>query len=40
MQYASLTFKGIRTRPVLLTLKRPVVARIATIVERLRRQQS
>jgi hypothetical protein len=31
MQYASLTFKGIRARSVLLKLKRPGVARIATI---------
>ena len=33
MQYASLTFKSIRARPVVLKLKRPVVARIATITE-------
>lgn len=33
MQHASLTFKSVRARPVLLTLKRPVVARIATITE-------
>jgi mandelate racemase len=31
MQLPSLTFKGIRARPVLLQLERPVVARIATI---------
>ena len=33
MQYASLTLKSIRARPVVLKLKRPVVARIATITE-------
>jgi mandelate racemase len=33
MRLASLTFKGIRARPVLLKLKRPVVARIATITD-------
>ena len=33
MQHPSLTFKGIRARPILLKLKRPVVARIATIRE-------
>jgi mandelate racemase len=33
MQTPSLTFKGIRTRPVVLQLKRPVVARIATITD-------
>src|SRR5215216_230538 len=33
MQLASLTFKSIRARPVVLKLKRPVVARIATITE-------
>src|SRR5438105_4370877 len=33
MQVASLTFKNIRARPVVLKLKRPVVARIATITE-------
>jgi mandelate racemase len=33
MQIPSLTFKGIRARPVVLKLKRPVVARIATITE-------
>ncbi len=33
MQTAPLTFKGLRVRPVVLKLKRPVVARIATIVE-------
>jgi mandelate racemase len=33
MQVASLTFKEIRARPVVLKLKRPVVARIATITE-------
>jgi len=31
MQPASLTFKGIRARPVLLKLRRPIVARIATM---------
>ena len=29
----SLTFKSIEARPVVLTLERPVVARIATITE-------
>ena len=33
MQLASLTFKSIRARPVVLKLKRPVVARIATITD-------
>ncbi len=33
MQLASLTFKSVRARPVVLKLKRPVVARIATITE-------
>jgi mandelate racemase len=33
MQVASLTFKAIRARPVVLKLKRPVVARIATITD-------
>ena len=33
MPVASLTFKSIRARPVVLKLKRPVVARIATITE-------
>jgi len=33
MQPASLTFKAIRARPLLLKLKRPVVARIATLGE-------
>jgi mandelate racemase len=33
MQLAPLTFKSIRARPVVLKLKRPVVARIATIPE-------
>jgi mandelate racemase len=33
MRLASLTFKGIRARPVLLKLEQPVVARIATITE-------
>jgi mandelate racemase len=33
MQLASLTFKSIRARPVVLKLKRPVVAKIATIPE-------
>ena len=33
MHVPKLTFKGIRARPVLLKLKRPVVARIATLSE-------
>ncbi len=33
MQFASLTFKSIAARPVVLKLKRPVVARIATITD-------
>ena len=33
VQLASLTFKSIRARPVVLKLKRPVVARIATIAD-------
>jgi mandelate racemase len=33
MQIASLTFKSITARPVVLKLKRPVVARIATITD-------
>jgi mandelate racemase len=33
MQAASLTFKELRARPVVLELKRPVVARIATITQ-------
>ena len=33
MAFASLTFKSIRARPVALKLKRPVVARIATITD-------
>ncbi|MDO8874888.1 MAG: enolase C-terminal domain-like protein [Pseudolabrys sp.] len=33
MQTASLTFKSIRARPVVLKLKRPVIARIATITD-------
>ena len=33
MQHPSLTLKSIRARPLLLKLKRPVVARIATITE-------
>src|SRR5438477_3514682 len=33
MQFASLTFKRITARPVVLKLKRPVVARIATITD-------
>jgi mandelate racemase len=33
MQLASLTFKSIRARPVVLKLKHPVVARIATIAD-------
>ena len=33
MRFASLTFQSIRARPVILKLKRPVVARIATITD-------
>jgi len=33
MQFAPLTFKSIKARPVVLKLKRPVVARIATITD-------
>ena len=33
MRFASLTFQSIRARPVMLKLKRPVVARIATITD-------
>src|ERR1700745_1578824 len=33
MHIASLTFKDIRARPVVVKLKRPVVARIATITD-------
>ena len=33
MGFTSLTFKSIRARPVVLKLKRPVVARIATITD-------
>ena len=33
MEFASLTFKSIKARPVVLKLKRPVVARIATITD-------
>ena len=33
MQFESLTFKDLRARPVVLKLKRPVVARIATITD-------
>src|SRR6476620_6936223 len=33
METASLTVRELRARPVVLTLKRPVVARIATITE-------
>src|SRR5216684_1828893 len=33
MQRASLTFRSLRARPVVLKLERPVVARIATITE-------
>ena len=33
MQFAPLTFKNIKARPVVLKLKRPVVARIATITD-------
>ena len=33
MQLASLTFKSIRARPIILQLKRPIVARIATMAD-------
>ena len=33
MHIASLTFKDIRARPVVVKLKRPIVARIATITD-------
>ena len=33
MQVPSLTFAGIRARPVVLKLRRPVVARIATLTD-------
>src|SRR5271154_4066149 len=33
MRFESLTFKSIKARPVVLKLKRPVVARIATITD-------
>ena len=33
MRSATLTFKSIRVRPVVLKLKRPVIARIATITD-------
>src|SRR6266487_3470344 len=33
MQLASLTFQRLRARPVVLKLRRPVVARIATITD-------
>jgi len=33
MRLASLTLKSIRARPVVLKLKRPVIARIATITD-------
>jgi mandelate racemase len=33
MQFEPLTFKDLRARPVVLKLKRPVVARIATITD-------
>ena len=33
MQFASLTLKSIRARPVVLKLERPIVARIATIAD-------
>lgn len=33
MQFESLTFKDLRARPVVLKLKRPVIARIATITD-------
>ena len=33
MQFEALTFKSLRARPVVLKLKRPVVARIATITD-------
>ena len=34
MPFEKLTIKGIRARPVVLKLKRPVVARIATLTDR------
>ena len=33
MRSATLTFESIRARPVVLKLKRPVIARIATITD-------
>src|SRR5271168_2342020 len=33
MRFESLTFKSIRARPVVLKLKRPITARIATITD-------
>ena len=33
MQFEPLTFKDVRVRPIVLKLKRPVVARIATITD-------
>ncbi len=33
MQFESLTLKGIRARPVVLKLRRPIVARVATITD-------
>jgi mandelate racemase len=33
MQFESLTIKGLRARPIVLKLKRPVIARIATITD-------
>ena len=33
MSLQALTLKGIRARPVILKLKRPVVARIATLAD-------
>jgi len=33
MSFQKLTLKSVRARPVVLTLKRPVVARIATLAD-------
>lgn len=33
MRIPSLTFKGVRARPIVLKLRKPVVARIATFAE-------
>ena len=38
MSLASLTFRSIRARPVVLKLRRSVVARIATLADWLRRE--